>query len=87
MLLWNVKQSIGMCNGTQLIVKQLGHRVIEAEIITGSNIGDRVYILRIIMSPTDTEWLFTFKRREFSVRLAFALPINKSQGQTLPKVG
>lgn len=44
-----------MCNGTQLIVKQLGHRVIEAEIITGSNIGDRVYILRIIMSPTDTE--------------------------------
>lgn len=37
------------------------------------------------MSLTDTEWPFTFKRRQFSVRLSFALTINKPLGQTLPK--
>ena len=84
-LLRNLNQSIGLCNGTRLIVKQTGAKIIEAEIITGNRIGERVCIPRIIMSPTDTEWPFTFKRRQFPVRVTFALTINKSQGQTLAK--
>jgi ATP-dependent DNA helicase PIF1 len=43
-LLRNLNQSIGLCNGTRLIVTNLGDNVIEAIIITGSNIGDKVYI-------------------------------------------
>jgi len=34
LLLRNLNQSIGLCNGTRLIVKRLGQRVIEAKIIT-----------------------------------------------------
>ncbi len=34
LLLRNLNQSIRLCNGTRLIVKRLGQRVIEVEIIT-----------------------------------------------------
>jgi ATP-dependent DNA helicase PIF1 len=51
LLLHNLNQSIGLCNGTRLIVKRSGQRVIEAEIITGNNVDKRVFIPRIIMSP------------------------------------
>ncbi len=36
LLLRNLNQSIGLCNGTRLIVERLGQRVIEAEIIIGN---------------------------------------------------
>ncbi len=55
LLLRNLHQSIRLCNGTRLIVKRLGQRVIEAEIITGNNVGKRVFIPHIIMSPFGTD--------------------------------
>jgi ATP-dependent DNA helicase PIF1 len=55
LLLRNLNQSIGLCNGTRLIVKRLGQRVIKAKIITGNNVGKRVFIPRIIMSPSGTD--------------------------------
>ena len=36
MLLRNLNQSLGLCNGTRLIITNLGHNVIEALIITGN---------------------------------------------------
>jgi ATP-dependent DNA helicase PIF1 len=30
---------------------------------------------------------FQFKRKQFSVRLSFAMTVNKAQGQTIPNVG
>ncbi|KAG5222160.1 replication protein DNA-binding [Salix suchowensis] len=44
MLLRNLSPMIGLCNGTRLITTQLADRVIEAQIITGSHIGDRKYL-------------------------------------------
>ncbi len=87
LLLRNLNQSIGLCNGTRLIVKRLGQRVIEAEIITKNNVDKRVFIPGIIMSPSRTDWPFVFCRRQFLVRVAFAITINKSQGQTFNNVG
>jgi hypothetical protein len=51
LLLCNLNQSIRLCNGMRLIVKKLGQRVIEAKIIIGNNVGKRVFIPHIIMSP------------------------------------
>jgi len=55
LLLRNLNQSIGLCNGTRLIVKRLGQHVIEVEIITRNNVGKSVFIPHIIMSPSGTD--------------------------------
>jgi hypothetical protein len=78
----------GLANGTRLIVTKLMDRVIETEVATGPCKGRRVYIPRLSITPSDVESLpFTLRRRQFPVRPAFAMTINKSQGQTLKKVG
>ncbi|XP_020081827.1 uncharacterized protein LOC109705509 [Ananas comosus] len=87
MLLRNINQSAGLCNGTRLVITQLASRVIEAQIFTGNHVGEKVYIPRIVMNVTETKWPFTLKRRQFPVRLCYAMTINKSQEQTLQKVG
>ena len=87
MLLRNINQSAGLCNGTRMTITQLGKRCIEAQIITGTHVGDKVYIPQIIMSPNDTKWPFKLKRRQYPLSVCFAMTINKSQGQSLNKVG
>ncbi|CAK1599237.1 unnamed protein product [Parnassius mnemosyne] len=59
--------------------------LIEATIINGKYAGENVCIPRIPMIPTDLP--FEFKRLQFPVRLAFAMTINKSQGQSLSVCG
>jgi hypothetical protein len=87
MLLRNLDPSRGLCNGTRLIVTQLTNRVIEGQIITGKATGSRVYIPRIITTSSNSRWPFKLRGRQFPIRLAYAMTINKSQGQTLNRVG
>jgi ATP-dependent DNA helicase PIF1 len=58
---------------------------IEATILTGCAKGEDVFKLRIPIIPTNIS--FEFKRLQFSVRLAFAMSINKAQGQSLKVAG
>jgi hypothetical protein len=44
MLLRNINQSAGLCNGTRMTITQLGSKYIEAQIITGTHVGDKVCI-------------------------------------------
>ncbi|XP_057455107.1 uncharacterized protein LOC130746488 isoform X2 [Lotus japonicus] len=87
MLLRNIDQSSGLCNGTRLIVNRLGKNVIAATVITGTNVGDKVFIPRMSLVPSDPEFPFKFERRQFPISLCFAMTINKSQGQSLSNVG
>lgn len=83
-LLRNIKPPT-LCNGTRLCVKKLMPNLIEATIISGKSAGEVVLLPRIPMIPTDMP--FEFKRLQFPVRLAFAMTINKAQGQTLQICG
>ena len=83
-MLQNINQP-KLCNGTHLSVKKLMTNIIEATILTGPFKGEDVLISRIPMIPTDMS--FQFKRLQFLIRLAFAIMINKAQGQSLELCG
>nr|XP_043625599.1 ATP-dependent DNA helicase pif1-like [Erigeron canadensis] len=87
MLLRNVNPSKGLCNGTRLIITDLGRFVIKARIITGSRLGDTTLIPRITLTSMASKWPFIIKRMQFPVRPCYAMTINKSQGQSLNHVG
>ncbi|TMX04745.1 hypothetical protein EJD97_004974, partial [Solanum chilense] len=87
MLLRNLNQTEGLCNGTRLIVTHLGIWSVSANIISGKNRGTRVTIPRIIISPNDSKWPFKLKRRQLPLSPCYAMTINKSRGQTLERVG
>ncbi|XP_012855092.1 PREDICTED: uncharacterized protein LOC105974523 [Erythranthe guttata] len=87
MLLRNIDQSSGLCNGTRLSITRLGNRVLEAKIISGTNIGHKVFIPRLTLTPSDNRIPFKFQRRQFPIILSFAMTVNKSQGQSLQHVG
>lgn len=74
-----------LVNGTRLSVKAMHNNLIEATIMVGAFKGDDVFIPRIPIIPTD--YLFEFRRLQFPVRLAYAMTINKSQGQSMKFIG
>lgn len=87
LLLRNLNTQEGLCNGTRLIVRSLTENLIDAEVLIGKAQGNRVFIPRMDLIPTDSDLPFTLCRHQFPVIPAYALTINKSQGQTFDKVG
>ncbi|XP_010479356.2 PREDICTED: uncharacterized protein LOC104758217 [Camelina sativa] len=83
MLLRNIDQKNGLCNGTRLQITKLGEHVIEARVIglndEGNNDEDRVYIPRMALTPTDVKLPFKFRRTQFPISPCFGMTINKSQ--------
>ncbi|XP_028110161.1 uncharacterized protein LOC114308706 [Camellia sinensis] len=87
MLLRNIAPKDGLCNGTRLMVSRCDTHIIEARILTGEKFGNLAFIPRISLTPSSAEMPFRMTRRQFPVRLAYALTINKSQGQSVKFVG
>jgi ATP-dependent DNA helicase PIF1 len=87
-LLCNLDPRSGLCNGTCLFVRAVDKHILDAEIVNGTHAGDRVFIPRILLYLSeDLSLPFKFKRKQFPVRLSFAMTINKAHGQALPIVG
>ncbi|XP_058741856.1 uncharacterized protein LOC131614261 [Vicia villosa] len=87
MLMRNIDQSEGLCNGTRVMITKMANHVIEAKIMAGKGCGNMVYIPRMDMSPSQSPWPFKLKRRQFPIVVSYATTINKSQGQSLDTVG
>ncbi|XP_074266503.1 uncharacterized protein LOC141589778 [Silene latifolia] len=87
-LLRNLDPTSGLYNGTQLICRAFARNVIDAEIVVEHHKGQRVFIARIPLQPSPTDkFPFHFIRKQFPIKLSFAMTINKSQGHTLNRVG
>ncbi|CAF3635418.1 unnamed protein product [Rotaria socialis] len=88
MLLRNLSVNKGLCNGTRMILRAFRQNVLQLEIITGALSEIVHFIPRISLDTSnDLALPFNFARHQFPVRLAYAITINKSPGQTFDKVG
>ena len=85
-LLRNLNVKDGLCNGTRLTVTKISIRLLTCRFSTGPQKGKEVLIPRISLDSNGNAYPFTMTRRQFPVRLAFSMTINKAQGQTLSKV-
>jgi hypothetical protein len=75
-----------LSNGTRLIVDNVvNNRLLYARIASTNEI---VYIPRIRLQVTkDGSFSFNWSRTQFPISPAFAITINKSQGQTIDRAG
>ena len=55
--------------------------------MTGTRKGDHVLLPHIIFGCVGLDTPFALRRRQFTIRPAFAMIINKSQGLTMQQVG
>ena len=89
MLLRNINQQDGHCNGTRYIVTKINYRTLTLEKmgVPVDETTSTLIVPRIIMTSDSGDYPFELRRRQFPVRVAFAMTVNKSQGQTLKRVG
>ncbi|KAI9082974.1 hypothetical protein K1719_035117 [Acacia pycnantha] len=86
MLIRNIDQALGLCNGTRLQITQLGKNVIKAKALNGTSAGEDILIHKLDMNPCESKLPFKMTRRKFPIIISFAMTINKSQGQSMSNV-
>ena len=87
MLTHNLCQPRGLCNGSRLVVRSIGtYRLVCQLVGVDGQPGRVVALSRIRMYSSKTDYAFEWTRTQFPVRLAFAMTINKSQGQSMERV-
>ena len=86
MLMRNINKKQHLCNGTRLIVQKVSSSLLYATNPARNN--KQVVLPRIALQSDIDRVGILWKRRKFPVSPAFALSMNKSQGQTiLGKIG
>ncbi|UYV81761.1 hypothetical protein LAZ67_20002254 [Cordylochernes scorpioides] len=68
MLLRNLNPKQGLCNGTRMVIQRMRSHVLEAQILTGTKVGQTVLVPKISLAPSDTNLPFILKRRQFPLR-------------------
>jgi ATP-dependent DNA helicase PIF1 len=76
-----------VCNGTKLQVQNLYPNLIDCLILTGPARGNTISLPRIMLTDNRSPDTVILRRRQFPITLAYAMTIDKSQGQSLQRVG
>jgi ATP-dependent DNA helicase PIF1 len=87
MLLRNLNPRGGDCNGTRYTVTDMTPRYLGLETLDATGDHTRTFLCPRVTLINTEDYPFPFHRRQFPVRPAFSMTINKSQGQTLSTVG
>ena len=87
MLTRNLNKIRGLCNGTKLLVLEIKQRLLRCKILGGDHGGREVLIPRILLRPQDTRQPCEWQRLQFPLKVAYAMTISKSQGQSLDRAG
>ena len=84
-LLRNYAPQKGMCNGTRMVVERFYKHLSVVRIVTGPFRGCVEFLPRITCdSSGDSELPFALRRHQYPIKLAWAMTINKAQGQSIP---
>jgi ATP-dependent DNA helicase PIF1 len=68
-----------------LVIMHLSRSVIQAKILTGSHVGN-VVCIPCVTDADDKTIPIQIRRRQYPVRPAFAMTIQRSQGQTFQEI-
>jgi len=82
MLIRNVRVPGGLCNGTRMKVKKLYENLIICEIMTGGQKGETAGMFRINFVTDEFSLPGKVKRRQFPLKLSYALTVNKTDNKT-----
>ena len=81
-LLRNINPREGLCNVTRITIFQLSRSCIGVGILDGDFECHCKLLPRIILTTNEGNLPFILKRKQFPIRLFFAMTANKSQGQS-----
>ena len=73
MLLRNLCPKEGLCNGSRIVITRLRNYVIEGRLLGRDFDGELRTIPRIKLSSGEKDLTFTLTRKQFPVRLCFAM--------------
>lgn len=76
-LLRNVDQGAGHCNGTKYVVVNIKPHVLEMRSVDTYNRGATILLPRIISISKTKTLPFTLRRKQFPVKLAYGITANK----------
>jgi len=86
-LIRNLSPKQGLCNGTRMRVLGIGRNCLQIAILGSKWDGEVRLLPRIKLTTSEEDLPFILERKQFPIRLCFAMTANKSQGQSLQQVG